>query len=60
LILGIGGARWAYARTRHPGAAVAAALLLILLGLFGGRSAESLLDAWSSALALLRDDAIRA
>jgi hypothetical protein len=60
LILGFGGARWAYLRTRHPGAAVAVGLALILLGLFGGRSAEALLEALSSALALLRDEAVKA
>ena len=54
--LGISGARWAFLRTRHPGAAIAAGLALVLLGLLGGRSAEALLEACSSAIALLRDD----
>jgi hypothetical protein len=56
VILGISGARWTFLRTRHIGAAIAAGLTLVLLGLLGGRSAEALLEACSSAIALLRDD----
>ena len=55
VLLGISGARWAYLRTRHPAAAVAAGLVLVLVGLLGGRSADALLEVWSSANALLRD-----
>jgi hypothetical protein len=56
VMLGVSGARWAYLRTRHPGAAIAAGLVLVLLALVGGRSADTLLEVWSSATALLRDD----
>jgi hypothetical protein len=56
VLLGISGARWAYLRTRHPAAALAVGLVLVLLGLLGGRPANALLDVWSSANALLRDD----
>ena len=55
-LTGISGARWTFVRTRHAAAAIAAGLALLLLGLFGGRSAEALLEACSSAITLLRDD----
>jgi hypothetical protein len=56
VLLGIGGARWAYLRTRHPAAAIVAGVLLLILALAGGRPARILLDAWSSANILLRDE----
>jgi hypothetical protein len=56
MLLGISGARWTFVRTRHAAAAIAAGLALIVLGLFGGRSAEALLEACFSAITLLRDD----
>jgi hypothetical protein len=58
VLLGIGGARWTFLRTRHPALAAAAGLLLVLLVLAGGRSTEALLDAWTSANVLLRNDAL--
>jgi hypothetical protein len=58
VLLGIGGARWTFLRTRHPALAAAAGLLLVLLVLAGGRSTEAILDAWSSANVLLRGDAL--
>jgi hypothetical protein len=58
LLLGIGGARWTYLRTRQPAAAAGVGLLLVLLGLIGGRSADTILSAWSAAHDLLSSTAI--
>jgi hypothetical protein len=60
VLLGIGGARWTFVRTRHPAAALAVGLLLVLLGLSGGRTADAILEAWSAAQDLLRADSLRA
>jgi hypothetical protein len=59
VLLGIGGARWTFARTRHPAAALAVGLLLVLVGIAGGRTADAILEAWSAAHDLLRTDSLR-
>jgi hypothetical protein len=53
LLVGMGAARWSFARTRQLGPAMLIGLLVALIATMGSPTIQALVDAWSVAIDLL-------
>jgi hypothetical protein len=53
MLIGVGTARWSFARTRQVGPAILVGLLVAIAATMGGPTVKALLKAWSVAIDLL-------